>query len=491
MKHYQNKLTSYFLPLIVILFVLSRLGNLNLPFYWDEAWSYATAVFDMHENVLAILPGDANPNLTRGHPLLFYFLAALWMKLFGTSLVAIHLFPLIISCIFLITIYKIVLSLFNKESAMIALLWFALQSIFLAQSTLLLPEIMLALFTLLSFYFYYMKKWIWFSIFSILLVMTKETGMVLIAALFLDKILLEKWFNRNSPRSWPLLIRELAVLCIPVVAFATFMILQKIHFGWFLYPEHMGMTVLSPQVILERLNSFFFKLLIQHGRVVLLALALAGLIVLIRKKAVVGKQAHVLLFSSLFILLYMLFSAVNFFTTRYLLSIMPFFFICSSWIISEMFAGRSQSRNLVAASLAFLFAWHSFYAYRSEADVSLAYKNTVLLHKEAVRYAEEMHWQQTPLFTSFLMLYNLSDHNLGYLKNKDKPFVNLNKSPENNYDVYLCYSNEPDPEYNRIKSDSSYVLKKRFESGGAWAEFYVKKTLILEKTNDNFNEEIQ
>ncbi len=475
MKPYQNKLTPYSLPLIIILFVLSRLDNLNLPFYWDEAWSYATAVFDMHENTLAILPGNANPNLTRGHPLLFYFLAALWMKLFGTSLPVVHLFPLIISCITLVALFKTTESLFNKESARIAVLLFALQSIFLAQSTLLLPEMLLALLTLLTFYTYCKKNWVYFSLLSVMLVMTKETGMVMIAALFLDKVLLEKWFRRDPGRSRPLLFKELAVLSIPVITFASFMGLQKMHFGWFLYPEHMGMTILDPQVVLERLSSFSFKLLMQHGKIALLALALTGVVTLIRKKAISGQQAHVLILSSLFVLLYMLFSAMNFLTTRYLLSVMPFFFICGAWIISEMFSGRIYSRRLVVASLALLFAWHSFYGYRSESDVSLAYKKTVLLHKEAVRYAEEMNWQQTSLHTSFLMLFNLSDPNLGYLRNKDKPFVNLNKSPEKNYDIYLFYSNEPNPEYNRIKSDSCYVLKRRFERGGAWAEFYVKK----------------
>ncbi len=481
MKTFLNKLILYFLPLIIILFVLSRLGNLNLPFYWDEAWSYATAVFDMHENGLAILPGDANPNLTRGHPLLFYFLSALWMKLFGTSLTVVHLFPLIISCIILVAIYKITESLFNKESARIAVLLFALQSIFLAQSTLLLPEMLLALFTLLAFYAYYKKNWIYFSLFSVMLVMTKETGMVLIAALFFDKILLEKWFNRNSSRSWSLLIRELAVLCIPVVVFATFMILQKTHFGWFLYPEHMGMTILDPEVILERLSSFSFKLLIQHGKITLLALALTGVFVLIRKKAISGQQAHVLILSSLFVLLYMLFSALNFFTTRYLLSVLTFFIICGAWIISELFSGRSHSRNLVVASLGLLFAYHSFIGYRSEADVSLAYKNTVILHQEAVHYAEKMQWQQTPLFSSFLMLFNLSDPNLGYLGNKDKRFVNLNKNPDNNYDVYLFYSTEPFPGYSQLKSDSCFFLQKRFESREAWVEFYLRKNQLCDK----------
>ncbi|MBN1145286.1 MAG: glycosyltransferase family 39 protein [Bacteroidales bacterium] len=481
MKPFLNKLTPYFLPLLIMLFVLSRLGNLNLPFYWDEAWSYATAVFDMNENKLAILPGDANPNLTRGHPLLFYFLSAVWMKLFGTSLTAVHLFPLILSCITLVAVYIISKDLFSKESATIAVLLLALQSIFLAQSTLLLPEIMLALFTLLSFYFYFMNKWLWFSIFSIMLVMTKETGMVLIAALFLDKMILEKWFNKKNGRSWPLLIRELAVLCIPVIAFATFMMMQKLHFGWFLYPEHMGMTILDPIVILKKLNSFFFRLLMQHGKFALLVLALTGVIVLIRKKEVSGKQAHLLVFSCLFILLYMLFSAVNFFTTRYLLSVLPFFFICGAWIISEMFSGRRYSRNIIVVSLALLFAWHTFYGFRSEADVSLAYKNTVLLHKEVVHYAEEMQWQQTPLFTSFLMLYNLTDPNLGYLVNTHRPFSRTYNSPENDYEVYLYYSTEPDPGYSQMKSDSCCVLQKRFESRGAWAEFYVKSKQICNK----------
>jgi 4-amino-4-deoxy-L-arabinose transferase-like glycosyltransferase len=477
MKADQNKISRFFLPVIIILFILSRIGNLNLPFYWDEAWSYAKAVFDMAENGLAILPGDANPGLTRGHPLLFYFLSALWIKIFGSKLVVVHLFSLLFSCTLLLALYMVARDIFNETTALVATFLFALNTIFLAQSTQLLPEIMLALFTLLTFYAYVRKKWIPFAFFSVLLVMTKETGMVLAGTLFLDKLLLEKLVFKDQKRSWPILTKELAILCIPFIAFASFMVLQKVHMGWFLFPEHMGMTISDPRVILERINSLFFRLLFQHGMIVFFLLAIIGLIFLIYKKAIAGFPARALFFSGVFIIFYIVFSAVNFFTTRYLLSLLPFLIMCGSWLIIQIFHNRLQTQRLVVVSLSLLFGYYAFIGYRSEADVSLQYKNTVLLQKQAVNFAEKMQWQEKSVYTSFLMLFYLSDPNLGYLGDKTKPFTHLNNDPKSVYDIYLFCSNENDPYCQIIKNDSCCFLQKRFENKGAWVEFYVRNEL--------------
>nr|HMU05546.1 hypothetical protein [Saprospiraceae bacterium] len=84
--------------LIYLLFwTLLRAQYIDIPFYWDEAWVYAPGIRHMMDSGPSLLP-DAIPEFySRGHPLLFYFLGGIWLKIFGTSFVAYHTFPLTIS----------------------------------------------------------------------------------------------------------------------------------------------------------------------------------------------------------------------------------------------------------------------------------------------------------------------------------------------------------------------------------------------------------
>ena len=86
----------WLLFLLIIVFILLKLEAMSLPFFWDEAWSYLPAIREMAEKGPSLLPGSIHTELYRGHPLVFYFLSSIWMKLFGHSLPISHLFPLII-----------------------------------------------------------------------------------------------------------------------------------------------------------------------------------------------------------------------------------------------------------------------------------------------------------------------------------------------------------------------------------------------------------
>lgn len=469
-----NRITAYLvLPIVILLFTISRLGYLNLPFYWDEAWSYATAVFDLAENKLPVLPGTIDPELTRGHPPVFYFLSALWVKIFGTHLVPVHIFPLLVSVIFIIAAFFITRSLFDHFTALTALLLLTLQTLFLSQSTQLLPEIMLALWTLLTFYAYFKRKWILFSVFSILLVMTKETGMVLIGVLFLDKLLIERLFTKGQKKPVKWRIRELALMSIPVLAFISFLVLQKIRNGWFLYPEHIGLTVVEPREILNRIHLFLSRLLFQNGRNVFFILSAVALVYLLIEKSVSRYNAHLLLFSALFILLYIAFSAVNFFTTRYLLSVLPFFIIPASWIITKVMKTNWQ-KTMALALFMLIFGYYDFIAAAcSEQDTSPGYKNTVLLQKQAVNFAEEMHWQQKSVYATFLMQYYLTVPELGYLEDKASAFKEVGNGAGKTYDIYVFCSNENDPLHAIVQNDMNFKLVRRFEQECSWVEWYI------------------
>ena len=140
-----------FTPFVLMLgFVLFKIPDLFLPYFWDEAWSYVPAIKDMTLKGPSLLPNSISPDLYRGHPLLFYFMSSTWIKLFGTNIWITKLFPLIISLFFLQTVFSFTKKNFNYLTAILTLFFLIIQSVFFAQSTFLLPEVLIALFTVLS-----------------------------------------------------------------------------------------------------------------------------------------------------------------------------------------------------------------------------------------------------------------------------------------------------------------------------------------------------
>jgi len=255
------------------------------------------------------------------------------------------------------------------------------------------------------------------------------------------------------------------------------MILQKMKLGWFLYPEHLSLTVLHPHEILSRIRLFLSKLLFQHGRNILFLVSIIAFIYLLAKKSIPKYSVHLLLFSTIFIVFYIAFSSLNFFTTRYLLSVLPFYIIPCSWLITAWLKRNWQKASAVIAFV-LIFGFFSFVAdNHNEQDTSPGYKNTVLLQKQAVNFAEDMHWQQKSIYTAFLMQYYLSIPDLGYLDDKAHPFMNISNKADKTYDLYLFCSNENDPLIRSLPGDSGLSLIKRFESDGAWVEWYAKASL--------------
>ena len=82
---------------IIIALAVYKFPFLSLPYYWDEAWPYSVAVHAMYNHGLSLIPGAVAPFVARGHTLMYFFLGAAWMKIFGTSLFSGHCFALFIS----------------------------------------------------------------------------------------------------------------------------------------------------------------------------------------------------------------------------------------------------------------------------------------------------------------------------------------------------------------------------------------------------------
>jgi 4-amino-4-deoxy-L-arabinose transferase-like glycosyltransferase len=145
--------SRWVLILVLIAFIACKIPHLFYPYYWDESSPYAPAIKEMCKQGIGLLPGSLDPALSRGHPLFFHAVAALWMRLFGPSHVAMHSFALLIAVLFLIAIYEVATHLYNQRTAVFALLLAGTQLTFFIQASFVLMEIMLALQVFLTLYF--------------------------------------------------------------------------------------------------------------------------------------------------------------------------------------------------------------------------------------------------------------------------------------------------------------------------------------------------
>ena len=180
-KALNNIVTYKNLILFVILlgFIVSKIQDLFLPYFWDEAWSYIPAIKEMVNKGPSLVPNSISPDLYRGHPLLFYFLSSVWLKLFGHEIWITKLFPLLISLALIVSIFVFARRNFDYPTAILATLILTIQSVFIAQSTFLLPEVLLTLFTVLSLLSYQQKNRFLTILWLTLALYTKERAIVI------------------------------------------------------------------------------------------------------------------------------------------------------------------------------------------------------------------------------------------------------------------------------------------------------------------------
>ncbi len=456
-----------------------KINHLQLPCFWDEAWSYFPALHEMAEQGPSMMPSSIEPELYRGHPLLFYFLASAWMNMAdGVGWWAVRLFPLLLSLALLGSFYFFGKRFFGKKTAAISTALFSLQSVFLAQSSFLLPEVMVALLTVLSVNAYFSgNKWgtcIWLS----LLLLTKESGVVLwgTMALFeLGKAWKGKYLFKPKEMfggAWPIAVSALPVLL--------FFIGQKLKFGWFFFPEHIGYLVFDIGDLMQKIKGIMAYLFIDMGRNLLTFAGGFSLILIIARKDLIAHKAlSMLYFNGFFVFLFLIFSAINFYSPRYLLCLLPFTIISFVYLIEKAIESFNLSKFqklgkiLPGILLLAIFTNNLYFSFGKMKgnDHNLGFAQAVKTHQALVAYLEANAAPDQRIATGFLTQTNLTNTDLGYLKG-DKPFTNLTNEVDDSTAFAIVTSTEQDEAYLSQLSMLGGKLLVRFGDERIWAAVY-------------------
>lgn len=473
------------LLLVIAALIIIKLPHLSLPYYGDEGFAFGPAVHLMYNSGPSLLPGGLIPDYSYGHPLLFHFMVASWMKVFGESIFVAKSFALFVSILLLIAVFLTGKSIFNKDAGLLAAILLFFQPVFLAQSSFILLEVLLALLGLLTLFTFFKKKWLLYALAGSALILTKESGLFLIFALCvwqLLEIFIEKEHEFSARR---FLFRYLIIL-IPAMIFGLFLIQQKLTWGWFLFPNRMDDMAITFDSINHNLGLIRKIVFFMHGRVWLvwgLIVALLGYYFLPGKRFD-WKQWKFIWLIMLFVGVFWFMSSLNFISNRYFLILMPLLMLVISALAVQAF--QLKKWLLYPFIVAMIFT-QSLYAFRhyNTGDDNLGFTDVVKVHLNAIRFMEESNLRDEYVYAHFLMLYNLQHPISGYLTD-GKVFNNLTGIFTDSVDYAVISNVELQRELDSIRSLPHLALMKRIEVGLAWSEVY--RNTIRDKTGQSKTE---
>lgn len=504
---------NYFLGAALVIFLLTKLTHIHLPFFWDESWVYAPAIKIMAEQGPSLLPDSIPVEYSRGHPLFFHFLGGLWIKIFGDQNQSLHLFALSLSLFAILSFNCLFRNISSTWIANLTTVLILSQPIIYAQSSLVLPEMLLAGLSALTLNYYISRRFWLYVLLGTLTILTKETGVMIILSITIFHVFESiqlKCYSRDN-------IRVLVILFLPLLALIWHVLYLKNHFGWFLFPEHTQLIRFSFRAFAYNLLGIMEDLSSNQGRVIFSLISFSillfslfknfknhflfisifillsimimfvkginsiipfiGLILLVFlffKESSAAQSKRNLPLLIIYLVFFLAFSSINFFTSRYLISVLPIFlFIFISSSIKSSF-------NTYFINFFIFFIGIGIVRTASPSgikDANLSYLYFCPAQKEVVEYMEKNNLYDQQIQTNFLMENALKNEYSGY-RNTEKEFLNLNIQNINldKDSYYIFYNAEPDFRRSQIISMENAQLLKRISNKLAWFEIWQLST---------------
>ncbi|MFN8287958.1 MAG: glycosyltransferase family 39 protein [Chitinophagales bacterium] len=467
---YPNWLYHSLFALLCIVVTAFQWKALWLPYYWDELGVYAPAANALYEHGLSLMPGALDPEFSRGHPLLFAFLGGTAFKLFGSNVFTAHVFAFSVSLLLLLAVYCKAGKYYGYFNALVTVTLIAVQPFFLGLSTLLLPEILLALFAWLALTAFYENKYALAGLYSTLAIFTKESG-ILLPFTFAAFIIFQQLFYRKESKSQ--LKPSLLFLLAPFLFFGLFLLVQKAQNGWYFFPYHVSTVSLEVATVKEHFKNFFNFLIWNQNRYWWKWILIGGLIGCIVKgtftKNSFRNSFPVLL--GIFIVGNLCASSLAFYMARYVFLLLPPLALLVSLSLSSI----TQSiafRSIVTGVLIWAaISTMDTNVFHYEEDI--AYRKSIYNLVDALSYMREIQQPQDSVGGTFPAFYALTTPNNGYPGLKYSQPI-LNGKHGNSYII------ESDPG-GWIENKKNLEVVKEFRNGYARTTIY--KAVYLNTTS--------
>lgn len=389
--------------LCLVPFVLYKLGDLQLPYFWDEVGVYARAALYLHDHTLGLLPKHLPPELSRGHPLLLAFLVASAFRAFGPTPGVAHLFMLILATGLVASVYWIALVHWGRRPALVAMALLLVQPLFVAQSTLVLPEVALAFACLWTLHCVSRRRYLLAGVWLTLALYLKETAIVL--DLVIAIVLAVRW--REERPSWRAALGQSWSLLLANLACVAFFVTQRVQNGWFFFPEHVGYVDLHGSALEHGLWVGARFVFVEQGRWALSTLI--GLWLVRQRRASVGFIATLCCFG----IAVLVFSAANVFMKRYLMCLLPPLALVGGRALVELMGGHLK-RMILATAAVGVVSLSQLASQQFNCEYDMGYREAVRVQQQATEYVVRQLGPESPIVANFPTYAGLEDPRFGY-----------------------------------------------------------------------------
>jgi hypothetical protein len=338
---------------ILFCFFLMKIPMLNLPFHLDEA--------SIYKGVETILKNGFSPFIEWWgyHPPVFYELFALWENFWGFSRQAFHLVIVFFACLSIYFSFLIAKVVDGIKSGFWVAVLLIFNPIFFAQSGMFHITMMLTAFSMMSLYFYFTDRNKLFLLTSILLVLTKEPGILIPGVILAVEV-----FGALKDRfSLVRLIKTIAFWSLPLVVFVFWMGLNKVFLGWFLWPQFLSNMPWETGDIFEKFKITF---LVNFQWVIIVSLIISWLKLYLEKgrlsfnTKLSASMSKKIIFFTLPLLPFVVFCLLMWgsFLPRYIVFVYPPFLIYFVLLVRNMFKKEFYQACFFAfIALLFAFSW--------------------------------------------------------------------------------------------------------------------------------------
>jgi hypothetical protein len=471
LKQYSNYETLLAIALFIIV-AIAKANIINMPYYWDELGAYISPTHWLaNDSLLKALPGFHPPYMFFGHPFASYLTLATLYKIFGESIFVSHVFIILVSYFGILYTYLLGKYLQNRSVGIIAALLLFCSPLYFAQSGMVNGDVIISTLGAITIYYFLKKNYRLYLISGILLVLTKESSAAIIVA-----ILIYLYIESNERRE---LLKVLLMYSIPLLFLLIFFAIQKLTTGMLLpnpYFNNNSFIQLNIIDILSKLKLVSEWTFIAQYRYILLIILCVNIIVNRRR----AYKKQYLLFMIVIIFFVAAFTGI-FFLPRYIIPILPYFYIMSASSIVMLFAYKKiYILVTIITMITFIGILHGHDDWSGSHENDMQYTDVVLTHKDACNYIED-NFPSKRVLTSWPLTTELREPFLGYVKNAVVAIENINEK----YDivVYSKQSNSEQYKIEKIVKDNiktkEMILINAFARNGKLVEIYMHQDNAL------------
>ncbi len=469
---YEHRHDIVFFAFSFLLVLILKSPIINMPFQWDAlGYVMPSGLWFKTHSFLSIAMPDY------GHPPLLFWILGLTYRIFGITRVVPHLINIIFSFIGVYYTYLLGKHLHSRRTGIIASMLLFFSPLYFAQSGILNTDLPAAAMTVVALYYALRDELKAFIPSAVMLVLFKETGVLLLIALLPYLI-----YRRYA-------FKKIAGYMSPFLATAAWLIFYKSKTGEFFYFRHvasMKSVLYSSTYFKTMAVRYFGMLFVSDFNFLLTLIMISALAVYLFRKGRAGLKSEYIPIILLFLLYIIFYSAYNQSLPRHILPLFPLLYLAGARATDFIFKKYSYAVLLLFVIL-FIIQWSGTrnLACGCDLETNMEYLDLIRTHEQAARFISQ-NFPDARVLTSWPQIFELGQPEAGYTdipisvampgmpgKSMD---MSSNNTVANNFDL-IYYSKQANPYLNsrlgQLMQGLDLVLLREFESNNKTAEVYL------------------